>query len=72
MTDMQKYDEYYTMKYSDDKNEEFFTVIESSKNIKAILCGHVHGFGISYVTKDIPQYCASSSLIGQVNVIKIK
>ena len=70
MTDMQKYDEYFTMKYNE--NKEFFDLIESSDNIKAIFCGHVHGYGFSYVTKDIPQYCASSSLIGQVNVIKIK
>ena len=70
--EMKKYDEYFTMKYTDVENNDFFNLIEENSHIKAILCGHVHGKGESFVTPNIKQYCASSSLIGQVNLIKVK
>lgn len=65
---------YYTMSYqdSDEVTRSFIDILCTSKHVKAIFCGHVHGTIKSLVSKHIPQYCCSSGLIGSIHKIIIK
>jgi len=69
-----RYDPYFLI---DENNEdittkEFVYILKNNKNIKAILCGHVHGYCESTYAPNKKQYCASSGLIGKVNKIIVK
>lgn len=68
-----KLDDYYSMKYQDcdEVTAEFIELVSSHRLVKAIFCGHIHGFLISYIAPNKPQYCCSSGLIGNVNKIII-
>ena len=72
--EMKKYDSYYVINYADTDQTtlKFLNTVVDNPLIKAIFCGHTHGAGLSYVSENKPQYCASSGLIGYVNLIKIK
>lgn len=68
--DMKRFEEYYVISNNTaDKNAlEFLKLLTSPDSaIKAILCGHVHGYHISYFAEGRPQICASSGLIGFVH-----
>ena len=66
-----KFDDYYTMRDSDSDEitRNFIDLLCSSQCVKAIFCGHVHGFIYTHISKNIPQYCCSSGLIGSAHKI---
>ncbi len=72
--EMQKYDSYFIIDYRncDDITAEFIDILINNPLIKAIFCGHTHGASTSNFAIDKKQYCASSGLIGYVNLITIK
>lgn len=72
--EMQKYDSYFIIDYKncDEITKEFLEIIYHNENIKAIFCGHTHGASVSDFALNKKQYCASSGLIGYVNLITIK
>ena len=72
--DMMKFDPYFVIYENDTDNltKEFIDLLVSNENIKAILCGHIHGHSETYFAKGKIECCASSGLIGLVNVITIK
>jgi 3',5'-cyclic AMP phosphodiesterase CpdA len=69
-----KLDSYYSMKYDEDDTvtNKFIDLVSTTQEIKAILCGHIHGSILTMIAPDKPQYCCSSGLIGQVNKIIIR
>ena len=71
--EMKLFDEYFVIRYDQaNKNtKEFIELLISNNNIKAIFCGHTHGYSVSNFGLNKPQYIASSGLIGFVNKIKI-
>jgi UDP-2,3-diacylglucosamine pyrophosphatase LpxH len=62
------------MKYDEDDTvtNKFIDLVSTTQEIKAILCGHIHGSILTMIAPDKPQYCCSSGLIGQVNKIIIR
>lgn len=72
--EMKKFDSYYVISdNSEDKNaREFLKLLtQHDSAVKAILCGHVHGYHLSYFYGDKPQICASSGLAGFVHKLTI-
>jgi 3',5'-cyclic AMP phosphodiesterase CpdA len=69
-----KFDSYFTMSYQDcdEITGDFIDLVCSSDQVKAVLCGHIHGAMASFIAPDKPQYCCSSGLIGSVNKIIIR
>lgn len=72
--EMKKYDPYFVIyeNETDDITKEFIDILINNTNVKAILCGHVHGHNESYFAPNKMQLCASSGLIGLVNIVTIK
>lgn len=70
----EKLDSYYSINYkdSDEITGSFIDLVCASAEVKAVLCGHTHGFIASLIAPNKPQYCCSSGLIGSVNKIIIK
>ena len=66
---MKKYNQYYVIDHNttDSTTSSFINLIINSKQIKAVLCGHTHGFSKTYIAPNKPQICASSGLIGFIN-----
>ena len=72
--EMKMYDSYFIINYldTDETTLKFLNLVTNNNLIKAIFCGHTHGASKSFVSENKPQFCASSGLIGYVNLIKIK
>ena len=72
--EMSNLDPYFIMtkEEANSISKEFIDLLVNNKNIKAILCGHIHGYHQSYFAESKPQITASSGLIGWVNIITIK
>ncbi len=72
--EMKKFDSYYVISNDTaDKNaHEFLKLLTRPDSaVKAILCGHVHGYHLSYFYNGKPQICASSGLAGFVHKLTI-
>lgn len=70
--DMKKFDPYYLMDGTQDDNARaMIDTITASPRVIAVLCGHVHGYHVSFLKDGIPQICCSSSMIGNVHLTDI-
>lgn len=72
--DMKRFEEYYVIsdKTADKNAAEFLRLLTAPNSaVKAILCGHVHGYHCSYFAKGKPQICASSGMVGFVHSLTI-
>ena len=72
--EMKKLDPYFVI-YENDTDEitkEFINLLVNNKNIKSIICGHIHAYNKSYYADNKIQLCASSGLIGFINKIIVK
>ncbi len=72
--DMRCFGEYFLMKDTDgDANaKRFFEIITAPDSaVKAILCGHVHGYHAGEFAKGKMQICASGGMVGCLNEIII-
>lgn len=72
--DMQCFSEYFLMKdTTDDNNAKRFIdmLISPDSPVKAILCGHVHGYHVGEFAKGKMQICASSGMVGCINELII-
>lgn len=71
---MIRYGEYFSIdrNNTDETTKEFVDILINNDLVKALLCGHVHGYNESMFTLSKKQYCASSGLIGKVNNITVK
>lgn len=69
-----KLESYYSMNDHDcdEVTRDFFQLVCSSDDIKAVLCGHTHGSITSLIAPNKWQYCCSSGLIGSVHKIIIQ
>ncbi|MCB9498407.1 MAG: metallophosphoesterase [Bacillales bacterium] len=72
--EFKKLDAYYSIRASgcDETTKEFINLLCSSSEVRAIFCGHTHGAIYSLVAPGKPQYCCSSGLIGNVNMIIVR
>lgn len=70
---MKRFDPYYLMdEKTDDINaSRFVSLLKSSDTIKAVFCGHVHGYHRSEIALGKMQICSSSSMIGNIHIIDI-
>ena len=72
---LSKTEKYYYIDKNDPKDtnaREFAELEEKCDNIKAILCGHVHGFLPMEIARGRPEYCGSSALCGSVHRITVR
>ena len=72
--DMKKFSEYFVIdeQSCDDNAKELVSLLKNSKNVKAVLCGHVHGWHESVFAENKTQYCCSASMIGNVRKIVVE
>ena len=58
---------------TDDSGREFIALCENpSVPIKAVLCGHIHGYVKSYLIQGREQICCSSGMVGFVHRITVR
>ncbi len=72
--DMKVFGEYFLLKdTTEDKNakELIEMIVAHDSPVKAILCGHVHGYHKGDFAPGRPQICSSSSLIGAIDDVVI-
>lgn len=73
-SEMKKFDDYYVIsdKLTDKNALKFLSLVRRPDSaVKAILCGHVHGYHFSYFAEGKPQICASSGMVGFVHKFTI-
>lgn len=72
--EMAKFDKYYIIDHQncDGITKKMIDLFIENKNIKAILCGHTHGYSTSMFALDKYQYGVSSAIIGNLYNITIK
>mgnify|MGYP003413088927 CR=1 FL=1 len=72
--EMEKFDKYYIIDHQncDEITKKMIDLFIENKNIKAILCGHTHGYSTSMFALDKYQYGVSSAIIGNLYNITIK
>ena len=67
-------DDYYYLNYEGcpDENRKFVELIGKNANkIIAVICGHLHGLGVSDLCPGLTQYVSSQGLIGSLSVYEI-
>lgn len=72
--DMKVFGDYFLMtEDTEDGNaKKFIEMVKSdSSPVKAILCGHVHGYHKGFFAESKPQICASSGMIGFINDVTV-
>ena len=72
--EMKKFDDYYVIsdKLTDKNAMAFLDLIRRPDSaVKALLCGHVHGYHFSYFADGKPQICASSGMVGFVHRLTV-
>ncbi len=71
---MRQYEDYYVLADTteDANGGAFVKLLAESDAVKLVLCGHVHGMGVSHIAADKVQFCASSSLVGFVHRIIVE
>ena len=73
-SEMKKFDDYYVIsdKLTDKNALKFLSLVRRPDSaVKAIFCGHVHGYHFSYFAEGKPQICASSGMVGFVHKFTI-
>lgn len=70
---MSGFDSYfYIEKETADENAcEFITLCETNDTIKAVLCGHVHGYRVMEIAPDKPQITGSQGMAGAVHLFTV-
>lgn len=56
---------------ADDNAREFIRLCETEEAVKAVLCGHVHGWHEMELAPGRPQYVGSPGLIGAVHLVTV-
>ncbi|MCR5693787.1 MAG: metallophosphoesterase [Clostridia bacterium] len=72
---LSRLDKYYYIDKNAPKDgnaREFAELEESCDDIRAVLCGHTHGFLPMELAEGRPEYCGSSALCGFVHRITVK
>ena len=72
--EMEKFDQYFIINHDDcdEISKKMIDLFIENENIKAILCGHTHGYSTSMFANNKYQYGVSSAIIGNLYNITIK
>lgn len=68
-----KLDPYFFIDGSEDENaRQYVSLLKDCENVKAVVCGHVHGYHRVEIAPGKPQIIGSQGMAGAVDLIKVK